>query len=578
MLSIDWSTLQGTCRFSDGEQSLEIDPTIPQSTDRLSLDFQVTPCALGHRVMLTLTPKQPLTLDTLMFTLACPEVNDAKIFVNGYQSWTDSFERSSTQRLPALTPLAKLATRKYHVEAYADSTWMRHPSGPGRFYGYTYAVLRWGDTHRLIGSLSEDNGFTIIDVLVPQHILRIRKDLHGIQITAPLMVEWVILDGERNPVFDTYFDLQGLTPPSLPPRSGWTSWYHYYQAISEPIILRNLDAFSTLHPQPGIFQIDDGYQTSVGDWLSVDRTKFPQGMKPIATAIHEKGHLAGLWLAPFVAERNSAVYRDHPQWFLKDKHGQAVCAGGNWSGAYALDLENPEVIAYLTHVFDTVLKDWGYDLVKLDFLYAACMGDHPTKSRGQRMGEAMRFLRQIVGDKLILGCGVPLGSAFGRVDYCRIGPDVGLDWTGPWFHRYIHRERVSTQTAIRNALGRSPLNQRAFLNDPDVFLLRDEGVQLSMAQRELLTRVNALTGSLLFTSDDVSAYDDAKRALFRLATACEPTTIDSVDDQNGVFIVNFTRQGQRLTAWINATDQPITTHSMTLPPYHYLESTPKESA
>lgn len=576
MRKVDWSTLQGTCRFSDGQDAYEIDVTIPQSTDQITSDFRVTPCPLGHRVTMTLNPKQALTIDTLMFTLACSDAKEASIFVNGYQSWTDSYERSSTDRLPVLTPLAKWATRKYRVEAYADSTWMKHPTGKGNFYGYTYATLRWGNTVRLIGSLSEDNGFTIVDVLVPTKTLRIRKDLQGIQITSPLTVEWVILEGDRNPVFDAYFELQGISKPTHPVRSGWTSWYHYYQAISEPIILSNLNAFSTLHPQPGIFQIDDGYQSAIGDWLTIDPVKFSNGMKPIAEAIHAKGHLAGLWLAPFVAEQKSTLFRDHPEWFLKDTCGQAVCAGGNWSGAYALDLEREDVKTYLRQVFNTVLVDWGYDLVKLDFLYAACMGHHPTKSRGQRMGEAMRFLRQVVGNKLILGCGVPLGSAFGRVDYCRIGPDVGLDWKGPWFHRYIHRERVSTQTAIRNAFGRSPLDHRAFLNDPDVFLLRDEGVQLSAQQRELLTRVNALTGSLLFTSDAVDAYDDAKQALFRTATACTPTRIETVDDQDGMITVHFVRANQRLTAWINTMDHPITHHGIPLQPYQLVESPAKE--
>ena len=183
----------------------------------------------------------------------------------------------------------------------------------------------------------------------------------------------------------------------------------------------------------------------------------------------------------------------------------------------------------------------------------------------------MRFLRELVGEKLILGCGVPLGSAFGLVDYCRIGPDVGLDWEGPWFHRYIHRERVSTHTAIRNAIGRSVLDHRAFLNDPDVFLLRDEGVQLSSSQKELLSRVNALMGSLLFTSDDVSVYDQAKQDQFSRTTANRSVTITEVDDQQGVITVHFIRDGQSMVAWINVTDQPVTPKGRTILPYQVVE-------
>jgi alpha-galactosidase len=571
MKSLDWSTLRGTFDLRDDSTAQHLDPTIPSSTEALNLDCTVNPCPLGHRVTLTISPKHPIKVEWLEFTLTVDDLGSARIFVNGYQSWTDSYEHSSTDRLPVLTPTARLLTRKYRVDAYSDVTWMNHPQGKGQFYGYTFAYGRWGKEYRLIGSLSEDSGFTIIDLQVPAKTLRICKDLKGITLSSPMTMEWVILEGQRNAVFDTYFTLQGIPKPATPVRSGWTSWYHYYQAISEPIILKNLESFSSLHTQPGIFQIDDGYQAAIGDWLSIDSTKFPNGMKPIAEAIHLKGHLAGLWLAPFVAEQKSSLFINHPTWFLKDAKGQPVCAGGNWSGAYALDLENAEVKEYLRSVFRTVLEDWGYDLVKLDFLYAACMGTHPTKSRGQRMGEAMRFLRELVGNKLILGCGVPLGSAFGLVDYCRIGPDVGLDWEGPWFHRYIHRERVSTHTAIRNAFGRSVLDHRAFLNDPDVFLLRNEGVQLTPIQRELLSRVNELMGSLLFTSDEVSVYNDTQQAQFVRTTANTPVTITDIEDDNGFITVHFNRNGSAKVARFNVTDQPVIIDGRTILPYQSIE-------
>jgi isocitrate dehydrogenase len=118
-----------------------------------------------------------------------------------------------------------------------------------------------------------------------------------------------------------------------------------------------------------IFQIDDGYQTAVGDWLSIDLKKFPHGIAPICEKIHQKGMLAGLWLAPFVVEKDSSVYKEHQDWILKDSTGSPLAAGCNWSGSFALDIYNEDVRAYLKEVFDTVLNVWGFDLVKLDFLY-----------------------------------------------------------------------------------------------------------------------------------------------------------------------------------------------------------------
>lgn len=51
------------------------------------------------------------------------------------------------------------------------------------------------------------------------------------------------------------------------------------------------------------FQVDDGYQTAVGDWLSVDSKKFPFGMRRVADAVHQRGLKAGLWLAPLQYKR-----------------------------------------------------------------------------------------------------------------------------------------------------------------------------------------------------------------------------------------------------------------------------------
>jgi alpha-galactosidase len=105
------------------------------------------------------------------------------------------------------------------------------------------------------------------------------------------------------------------------------------------------------------------------------------------------------------------------------------------------------------------------------------------------------------------------------VEYCRIGCDVSLQWEEPWYIRTIHRERESAARSIGNALGRRHLDGRAFLNDPDVFILREEGVGLNAAQREMLFFINTLLGSLVFTSDQVDQYSGRADELF---AQCEP--------------------------------------------------------
>ncbi|HMY16913.1 MAG TPA: hypothetical protein PKA58_11385, partial [Polyangium sp.] len=150
------------------------------------------------------------------------------------------------------------------------------------------------------------------------------------------------------------------------------------------------------------------------------------------------------------------------------------------------------------------------------------------------MVEAMDLLRKFVGDKLILGCGVPLGPAIGRVDICRIGPDVGHEWTNTLTRGLAMRETVSTVTALENAIGRRHWSGRAFSNDPDVFFLRSlsfEGqkfdpfiavqelrwgkrIPLDESEKYTLFLLNNILGRLVFTSDDVREYSDNTQALY----------------------------------------------------------------
>lgn len=215
--------------------------------------------------------------------------------------------------------------------------------------------------------------------------------------------------------------------------NGWTSWYNYYGDVSEAIIYENVEALQK-HKYPiNIFQIDDGFQTAIGDWLSINN-KFPNGMKAVADKIKGAGFKAGLWLAPYAVGFTSRIVKEHPDWLIIDPETKKpVVAGPNWGGFYALDMYNREAREYLKHVFDVVLQDWGFDMLKLDFCFAAAMIPRMGKSRGEIMWEAMDLIRDLVGpEKLVLGCGVPLASAFRKVDYCRIGSDVAPWWEGKW--------------------------------------------------------------------------------------------------------------------------------------------------
>lgn len=507
----------------------------------------------SKRLKLTLTPFEELR--TIDIRICCSYKFDqtSKILINGYQSWSCTCEYFIDEKMKGLPFFAAPLKKTHKIDKYGDYTFHKYSNKKGCFHGYTYGYVRNSQYFSLIGSLTEKNGFTVMEYNTSENRISIAKECEALTISTPYEAfDMIWAEGSEDFVFDTYFSAMSLPVPTYKPLNGWTSWYNYYQKINEAIILDNLENLRKADHKPGIFQIDDGFQTAVGDWLSIDADKFPNGMKHMADCIKAAGLKAGLWLAPFVCEKHSVIYREKKNWLLKDSKGEPVAAGCNWSGSYALDIYNEEVRAYIRQVFSVVLREWGYDLVKLDFLYAACLIPHSGKTRGTIMTEAMQFLRECAGDKLMLGCGVPLGPSFGLADYCRIGCDVGLDWDGNAFMRLLIRERVSTRNAVNDTIARRQLNGRAFLNDPDVFLVRDTNLKLSEIQKRTLFTVNYLFGSLLFTSDNTSAYNHAKWELFNMTGHNLPRVISKVEHyRNGLVEVFYEEEGENLLALVN---------------------------
>ena len=482
-----------------------------------------------------------------------------RVLLNGYQSWTDTMEYSRDSRMPGMLRVPDRVVRPWVLDGSYDEgmAWLKDK--PDLLHGFTYMDVRNGDEHELLASLDEDDGFTLLYVDAPIDAVIVKKECPNRIVSAGeqlTLCRLVLTSGSQDDVYDRWFQLAafGARKPTdgkdespvaedertadvgggsneiasrvsalpAPPIVGYTSWYRHHGDISASKLLVDLqsvryalddvncDGFAKL------FQIDGGY-CRVGDWTDVREERFPKGLAPIASRICEAGFIPGIWVAPFVCERDSALFKEHPDWLLHDDMGKPVPTENHWSRSFVLDTLNPEVREHVCTSLRTLTQEWGFKLVKADFLYAACMMPHGDMNRGQLMADAMELLRQAVGEDVkLLACGVPLGSAFGRVEYCRIGCDAGLEWDDVPHTRLPHRERVSTHNSLANMVYRSPLDGRAFACDADVFFLCDD-VKLTADQKEQLLAVEATYGSMLLTSDDMSAWDDRSRVLFQAA-------------------------------------------------------------
>lgn len=459
-----------------------------------------------------------------------------KIFMNGYQTWTYCPELSKHGKIRGLSHLPRLGIRTFGLDRYGDNFFVDYPEREGISHGESWCYFRKGERFRLIASLDESTGYTLFRYDANKNTLLIERDCAGVRCGGEFHAfDLFFAEGSEDEVFDGWFRALGVKPRTNERLTGYSSWYNRFQNINEKSIYDDLAGCTESLSTGDLFQIDDGWEGAVGDWLEADAKKFPRGMKAAADAIHEKGFRAGLWLAPFVCQRGSRILREHPDWLLRHDGKKWYC-GSNWGGFYSLDTDNPDVLAYLETCFRRVFDEWGFDLVKLDFLYAAAPFGDENESRAAKMIRAMEFLRRVCGDKLILGCGVPLMPAFGLVDYCRISCDVGLDWNNNWLMQQTNREHVSTRQAIGNTIFRRELNGRAFLNDPDVFFLRENNIKLTPEQKRTLAVVNALFGGLLLTSDNMGDYSAETKTFYRSLLRIRDAKNIRINAENGLSV------------------------------------------
>ncbi len=467
-----------------------------------------------NHVRITMTAKAPVQISVAQLIYDHEFADNEWFYGGGYQSWSTSREYKSGDKQYGLRfPCNVLGFAKTFAEASGDTHIAMY--GKELFHSNTYTYLRKGADLEFFGTLNDRTGYTFFYADMKKNVFAVEKDVEGVTFVDEYeLFNIVYFAGTYDEVFDKYFaEFPGKATGRVDHFAGYTSWYNYFQNITEDIIVRDLNGlYEKAGDKANIFQIDDGYESKVGDWLTL-KPEFPNGMGYLADEIHKKGYKAGLWLAPFSAEFKAHIVKDHPEWLIKNKKGKNLIGGMAWNGFYVLDIEIPEVREYIKNVFRVVFDEWGYDMVKLDFLYSTSIHPRNNKSRGQLMHEGMDFLRECCGDKLLLGCGLPLVAGFGTVDACRISCDVELSFKEKFYTKCTNPEIISAKMAMNNSIFRRHLNGRIFANDPDVFFLRDDGMKpaiFTWEQKKLLAKINHMFGSVLFVSDNASNYDDKK--------------------------------------------------------------------
>ena len=117
-----------------------------------------------------------------------------------------------------------------------------------------------------------------------------------------------------------------------------------------------------------LFVLDDGWfgkrsndYKGLGDWVA-NKERLPFGIKGLADRIEEMGMKFGLWFEPEMVNKDSDLYRVHPDWILHAPQ-RASCHGRN---QYVLDFSRKEVVDCIYDMMYKILSESKISYIKWD--------------------------------------------------------------------------------------------------------------------------------------------------------------------------------------------------------------------
>lgn len=298
--------------------------------------------------------------------------------------------------------------------------------------------------------------------------------------------------------------------------SVFCTWYYYGLTVSYEDVLTNLNRMKELKLPFDVFQIDEGWEQTLGEWEPNE--KFPIPMKEVAEQIKEAGYRPGIWTSPFVAKETASVWQKHPEWILKDMQGTPYLFPMNDTTYYVFDITNPATWDYFTELYRKLTFDWGYTYHKLDFTRAAVIyedGDFYDKhiTLAQAYYRAVAAIRKGMGEEAyFLMCGGLYDPIIGLVDAQRTGSDVLSMWSST-----INKNGKTAPYTIKQSLMRYYMNAW-WNNDPDALMVR---------RNEVMERGLRLTYGLL---NDEEVKTSTVNQFIGGGIVCSTEPLDKISD------------------------------------------------
>ncbi|EHK2345987.1 alpha-galactosidase [Clostridium perfringens] len=143
-----------------------------------------------------------------------------------------------------------------------------------------------------------------------------------------------------------------------------------WEALSFSIDEEKIKELATNASKLGVelFVLDDGWfgkrnndNAGLGDW-TVNKEKFPNGLNEIIEYINKLGMDFGIWIEPEMVNKESELYRSHPDWIIHDPNRKP----SHTRNQYTLDFSRDEVVDHIYNQIEKLLYDYNISYVKWD--------------------------------------------------------------------------------------------------------------------------------------------------------------------------------------------------------------------
>lgn len=150
--------------------------------------------------------------------------------------------------------------------------------------------------------------------------------------------------------------------------------YGEYSAITESWAVAMIERYAQFGVLPDVFWMDAGWHTGADDyehgqnWASttgnwtVDKKRFPNGLKPISDAAHKYGAKYMVWFEPERVVRGTQWSKEHVQWMLEAQWPE----GSEESSWQLFDLSKDDACDWLSKYYGDMIEENGIDYYRQD--------------------------------------------------------------------------------------------------------------------------------------------------------------------------------------------------------------------